>query len=199
MTNLGKLVVAGALVVIVGIGAGVYYLTHGTSAPMGVACTMEAKLCPDGSSVGRTGPNCEFAACPSASTTSNTNHPLIADIYPLYSGASWPSSVSMSMTLGSTTYNGYKIVSLPSATTTNIASVANAFISYYDKKLVAAGWKQDTSLDADGAGSSSRVYKSGAGVLVLGYNTDFIGTKANAPVECPCKVSLSIFSSTAGQ
>ena len=27
-------------------------------------CTMEAKLCPDGSSVGRTGPNCEFAACP---------------------------------------------------------------------------------------------------------------------------------------
>ncbi|MFA6099321.1 MAG: TspO/MBR family protein [Patescibacteria group bacterium] len=31
----------------------------------GVACTMEAKLCPDGSAVGRTGPNCEFAACPS--------------------------------------------------------------------------------------------------------------------------------------
>lgn len=28
------------------------------------ACTMEAKLCPDGSSVGRGGPNCEFAACP---------------------------------------------------------------------------------------------------------------------------------------
>lgn len=28
-----------------------------------VACTMEAKLCPDGSSVGRTGPRCEFAAC----------------------------------------------------------------------------------------------------------------------------------------
>ena len=31
-----------------------------------VACTMEAKLCPDGSAVARTGPNCEFAACPSA-------------------------------------------------------------------------------------------------------------------------------------
>lgn len=27
------------------------------------ACTQEAKLCPDGSYVGRTGPNCEFAAC----------------------------------------------------------------------------------------------------------------------------------------
>jgi len=29
-----------------------------------VACTMEAKVCPDGSFVGRTGPNCEFSACP---------------------------------------------------------------------------------------------------------------------------------------
>lgn len=28
------------------------------------ACTDEAKLCPDGSAVGRTGPNCEFANCP---------------------------------------------------------------------------------------------------------------------------------------
>lgn len=29
-----------------------------------IACTQEAKLCPDGSSVGRTGPQCQFAACP---------------------------------------------------------------------------------------------------------------------------------------
>jgi hypothetical protein len=29
-----------------------------------VACTQEAKLCPDGSAVGRIGPNCEFAPCP---------------------------------------------------------------------------------------------------------------------------------------
>jgi hypothetical protein len=31
-----------------------------------VACTMEAKLCPDGTAVGRTGPNCEFSPCPGA-------------------------------------------------------------------------------------------------------------------------------------
>jgi hypothetical protein len=44
--------------------------------PSGAACTAEAKVCPDGSAVGRTGPNCSFAACPppnveltSASTT----------------------------------------------------------------------------------------------------------------------------------
>jgi hypothetical protein len=33
-----------------------------------VACTQEAKLCPDGSAVGRTGPNCEFALCPNVPT-----------------------------------------------------------------------------------------------------------------------------------
>lgn len=32
--------------------------------PEAVACTMEAKMCPDGSYVGRIGPSCEFAACP---------------------------------------------------------------------------------------------------------------------------------------
>lgn len=37
----------------------------GCTAPP-VACTQEAKLCPDGSAVGRTLPNCEFAACPGA-------------------------------------------------------------------------------------------------------------------------------------
>jgi len=39
-----------------------YY--RATSAPKGIACTQEAKQCPDGSYVSRTGPNCEFAACP---------------------------------------------------------------------------------------------------------------------------------------
>jgi hypothetical protein len=29
-----------------------------------VFCTMDAKICPDGSSVGRVPPNCEFSPCP---------------------------------------------------------------------------------------------------------------------------------------
>lgn len=44
----------------------------------GIACTMEAKLCPDGSSVGRTGPNCEFAACPQAATTTPTGALIVS-------------------------------------------------------------------------------------------------------------------------
>jgi|GEM_PF-6965924 len=34
-----------------------------------VACTMDARICPDGSAVGRVGPNCEFAPCPKEGTT----------------------------------------------------------------------------------------------------------------------------------
>jgi len=35
------------------------------------ACTQEAKLCPDGSAVGRIGPNCEFAPCPQGGSGGN--------------------------------------------------------------------------------------------------------------------------------
>ncbi len=42
-----------------------------------IACTEEAKLCPDGSAVGRTGPSCEFAPCPDAVTPTQDNN--IAD------------------------------------------------------------------------------------------------------------------------
>jgi len=37
------------------------------------ACTMEAKICPDGSAVGRTLPNCEFAPCPIVDLNFPTN------------------------------------------------------------------------------------------------------------------------------
>lgn len=33
-----------------------------------VACTLDAKVCPDGSAVGRTGPDCAFAPCPNEET-----------------------------------------------------------------------------------------------------------------------------------
>ena len=42
-----------------------------TSPPQQVACTMEAKQCPDGSYVGRSGPLCEFAACPVVAAVKN--------------------------------------------------------------------------------------------------------------------------------
>jgi hypothetical protein len=44
-----------------------------SSSSVPVACTQEAKLCPDGSYVGRSGLTCAFAACPVASSTAPTS------------------------------------------------------------------------------------------------------------------------------
>lgn len=68
---IGILAVIGAVTVLV-LLAGVYRFNFtnggdripGVNWPQEVGCTMEAKLCPDGSTVGRSGPRCEFSACP---------------------------------------------------------------------------------------------------------------------------------------
>lgn len=54
------------LLLIIVIGAAVFVSLNntGNKSTQPIACTMEAKLCSDGSAVGRTGPNCEFASCP---------------------------------------------------------------------------------------------------------------------------------------
>lgn len=44
------------------------------------ACTEEAKVCPDGSAVGRTEPNCEFAPCPEVSVQSGSTQPIACDM-----------------------------------------------------------------------------------------------------------------------
>lgn len=57
------------LVIVVLIAIGLVFF--GARTPAGpVACTMEAKLCPDGSAVGRAGPLCEFAPCPPSDSNS---------------------------------------------------------------------------------------------------------------------------------
>lgn len=51
-------------VVVAGAGIAVYTLRPSSVPTEPVACTMDAKICPDGSAVGRSGPKCEFAPCP---------------------------------------------------------------------------------------------------------------------------------------
>ena len=50
--------------------------------PTGIACTMDAKLCPDGQTyVGRISPSCQFAACPVSTTPpTNSQSPVITSI-----------------------------------------------------------------------------------------------------------------------
>lgn len=51
------------LIVIIGIG-GLVYRNAVEHPSQPIACPMDAKVCPDGTSVGRTGSSCTFPACP---------------------------------------------------------------------------------------------------------------------------------------
>lgn len=48
-----------------------------------IACTQEAKLCPDGSAVSRTGPNCEFAPCPTPAKSGITGKVTLGPTCPV--------------------------------------------------------------------------------------------------------------------
>ncbi len=67
MTNSKNLI--GIILAVALVGAVVFATQKHDPASGGgqVACSMEAKICPDGSAVGRVGPTCEFAACPTPS------------------------------------------------------------------------------------------------------------------------------------
>lgn len=70
--NLGMLVVLAIV-----LGGLVFFAKPPTFSE--VACTAEAKMCPDGSSVGRQGPSCEFTACPSTPTEAGWETALNAE------------------------------------------------------------------------------------------------------------------------
>ncbi len=63
------------ILVLLVVGIGSFYLgkqslnSQTIQNPGTKACTEEAKQCPDGTYVGREGPNCEFTQCPSPSTS----------------------------------------------------------------------------------------------------------------------------------
>ncbi len=66
------------VVLLIAVGIGGYFsyqqVNRNSSTPPlnQAACTQEAKLCPDGSSVGRVGPNCEFAPCPTSKESTSS-------------------------------------------------------------------------------------------------------------------------------
>ncbi len=64
------IILIGILILVLAGGAAYYYFKIRT--PEARFCTMDAKICPDGSAVGRSGSNCEFAPCPSSPPASGS-------------------------------------------------------------------------------------------------------------------------------
>lgn len=68
----------GIIALIVVLAGGVfgyqYFKDTASTTNDSVACAQDAKLCSDGSYVGRTGPDCEFVACPDDTNTNSQNN-----------------------------------------------------------------------------------------------------------------------------
>jgi hypothetical protein len=72
-----NLFIFGTIVAVISVGVVLFLLQKQGNGNGQTACTMEAKLCPDGSAVGRTGPNCEFAECKTVDGTNDDAYPDI--------------------------------------------------------------------------------------------------------------------------
>jgi hypothetical protein len=98
-----SLIIVVALLIIAG---GVYFYTSRTHTSA-VACTDEAMICPDGSAVGRTGPNCSFAPCPTISSGyKDSTYTIEGESVTLTNGISRVSAGLDSSAFTTTTYFG---------------------------------------------------------------------------------------------
>jgi hypothetical protein len=71
------------LIILIGVGGFLYRNAMQSPVPLGPlqrACTEEAKICPDGSAVGRIGPSCEFQECPTSTIPLGTTPEMFVAI-----------------------------------------------------------------------------------------------------------------------
>ena len=129
------------------------------------------------------------AAVPSPAAT------LSPDAYPLYSNVAWNAPETESFIIGTTTYAGTSITSAPVTGTMDPGSVFTPFESYYSQKLAALGYTEDNALAAGGHMGGQTAYRKGNSLILTRFHIDYHTLPANAPSECPCDVTLSLFSS----
>jgi hypothetical protein len=96
----------------------------------GVACTDEAKICPDGSAVGRTGPHCSFAPCPPPSAELTSGSTTLAFVLPAgYATTATGSGQSLIATYAQSGTNGSLIhvydYTIPVGSTASQVMIAN--------------------------------------------------------------------------
>ena len=119
---------------------------------------------------------------------------LSAALYPLYAAAHWNTPGAESFLVGTTSYSGTSIVSDPLPAGMDPGSVITPFDSYYDKKLKALGYIIANDLAAGGHVGGQTGYRNGTSTILTGFRIDYQTKPENAPTECPCTVTLSLFS-----
>ncbi|HUX35549.1 MAG TPA: hypothetical protein VMV71_00785 [Candidatus Paceibacterota bacterium] len=134
-------------------------------------------------------------ATPSSSTGTPTVHPKLAeDLYPLYDQAGWNAVEAEQFIIGTTTYSGASITSIPTKGTADPGSIFTPFERHYDQKLKALGWTVANDLAAGGHVGGQTGYRKGNAVILVRFHILYHTVTDTAPSECPCDVTLSLFS-----
>jgi hypothetical protein len=122
-------------------------------------------------------------------------HPtLSADLYPLYDRVGWNASEVETFIIGTTSYSGASVTSVAATDTMDPGSVFTPFERYYDQKLKALGWQVANDLAAGGHVGGQTGYRKGSAVILSRFQINYHTRPENAPSECPCDVTLSLFS-----
>ncbi|MBU6214509.1 GPI anchored serine-threonine rich family protein [Patescibacteria group bacterium] len=125
-------------------------------------------------------------------------HPsLLSSLLPLYAGATWQAPEVETFFIGTTTYTGASATSNPVTDTMDPASIFSPFERFYEEKLSALGYRVVNALAAGGHVGGQTGYQKGAETVLVRFHIDYHTISETSPSECPCDVTLSVFSSAA--
>lgn len=136
-----------------------------------------------------------WAARPAVQPVAENPTPVLsADLYPLWNNVNWNAPAAEEVIIGTTTYSGASISSALVQAGMDPASVFTPFERYYDKKLKALGWTVANDLAAGGHVGGQTGYRKDGAVILTRFHVDYHIVPGNAPSECPCDVTVSLFS-----
>ncbi len=124
------------------------------------ACTQEAKLCPDGSYVSRTGPNCEFAQCPKPKTSPSPTIDVKVN-WKTYSNTKYMYSFRFPITYILTDASSDKLNGKEGSVLLDLKHIgAPGFPVFYVNVVSKDGSSTNISYNADGFTNNARQYFS---------------------------------------
>lgn len=119
---------------------------------------------------------------------------LSTDAYPLYPDADWQTAEVEQFTIGSTIYKGTGVTTTSIHANMNPAEIFEPFEQYYKEKLTPLGWTIANDLAAGGHTGGQTGYRKDGQIILTRFSINYQNIPDDAPSECPCDVTLSIFS-----
>lgn len=129
------------------------------------------------------------AMAPGPAASSTPEVMLSADAYPLYPGLNWGAPHAATMDV----FSGYAVDSAPITDIYDLTVPSQPFEHYWSQKLQGEGYSVDNMLAASGPGANNIAYKKGSEYIIVSYHTVFKGTPPNSPVQCPCDITFTVF------